>query len=201
MKRSKQDVEKLKTDILDTAQEIFMIKNYSDTNIKDITDRLGVTRTPVYYHFNNKYEIYQQVAYRYLEEKLDTFRDILEGDKSFFEKVRLDLIVCTQQAVCENVLFSEIGSNPELAEILKRRQEVSEIIYGYKLDSIAMAKEQGELRKDADEEELTGKLYLLHYGVIEMKKCIFHDFTPQLVERLVEQHIEDLRRNYGAEGE
>ena len=38
MKRSKNDVEKLKLDILDTAEAIFLKKNYSEVNVREITE-------------------------------------------------------------------------------------------------------------------------------------------------------------------
>jgi len=107
MKKTKAEVEKLKNDILEVSLDIFLTKNYSETNIKDITDRLGTTRTPVYYHFKNKYEIYVQVAERYLKEKAEIFREILLSGEDFFVKIGKDLRVCTRQAVSENIIFSE----------------------------------------------------------------------------------------------
>ena len=47
MKKSKNDVEKLKLDILDTAEAIFLKKNYSEVNVREITEQLGITRTPI----------------------------------------------------------------------------------------------------------------------------------------------------------
>ena len=47
MKKSKNDVEKLKLDILDTAEAIFLKKNYSEVSVREITEQLGITRTPI----------------------------------------------------------------------------------------------------------------------------------------------------------
>ena len=38
MKKSKNDVEKLKLDILDTTEAIFLKKNYSEVNVREITE-------------------------------------------------------------------------------------------------------------------------------------------------------------------
>lgn len=38
MKKSKNDVEKLKLDILDTAEAILLKKNYSEVNVREITE-------------------------------------------------------------------------------------------------------------------------------------------------------------------
>ena len=47
MKKSKNEVEKLKLDILDAAELIFLKKNYSEVNVREITEQLGITRTPI----------------------------------------------------------------------------------------------------------------------------------------------------------
>ena len=38
MKKSKNDVEKLKLDILDTAEAILLKKTYSEVNVREITE-------------------------------------------------------------------------------------------------------------------------------------------------------------------
>ena len=38
MKKSKNDVEKLKLDILDAAELVFLKKNYSEVNVREITE-------------------------------------------------------------------------------------------------------------------------------------------------------------------
>ena len=63
-----------------------------------------------------------------------------------------------------------------------------------------MAKDKGEIRKDADEAELAANLYLLHHGVIEMNNGMLHHFTSQMVEKLITLHIENMKHIYGAEG-
>lgn len=198
MKKTKVEVEKLKNDILEVALDIFLTKNYSETNIKDITDRLGTTRTPVYYHFRNKYEIYVQVVENYLAEKIETFREILLNDADFFIKIEKDLHVCTQQAVSENVIFSEITTNPELSGILQRRKETFDTIYGYKLLAVEEAKKKGQLRKDVDSYEIVDHLYLLHFGLLEMSQCNYHCFSPERMEKLVKKQAETIKSLYAA---
>lgn len=197
MKKCKADVEKLKNDILEVSLDIFLTKNYSETNIKDITDRLGTTRTPVYYHFRNKYEIYAQVVENYLQEKAETFRSILLADEDFFVKIGRDLRVCTQQAVSENIIFSEITTNPELENILQMRKNTFETIYGYKLHAVEAAKKSGQLRADVDSQEVVEHMYLLHFGLMEMSQCNYFIFESERIDRLVEKQIATIRTLYG----
>ena len=150
MKKSKDDVAKLKNEILETALDVFLNKNYSEVNIKDISNRLGITRTPIYYHFNNKYEIYAQVVEQYLRDKTTLFREILMTDEDYFIKIKKDLSLCTKQVISENIIFSEISTNPELSEILRWRKETFDAIYGYKLAAVDSAIKKGELSEEID---------------------------------------------------
>jgi AcrR family transcriptional regulator len=43
--------------ILAAARELFVDRGYAGTSIRDITDRIGVTKASVYYHFSSKEEI------------------------------------------------------------------------------------------------------------------------------------------------
>jgi len=51
MKKVKEDVEELKTQIIEKSLEIFANKDYDAINMKDISDAIGISRGPLYYHF------------------------------------------------------------------------------------------------------------------------------------------------------
>lgn len=198
MKKSKNDVEKLKLDILDTAEAIFLKKNYSEVNVREITEQLGITRTPLYYHFSSKLEIYTQVVERYLERKVELFRGIHHAEDAFFVKVKKDLALCSSQNIQETTLFSEIVTNPELADILQKRRETFDQIYGLKRFSVQEAVKQGELREDVNPEEVVDSLYLIHFGLTEMCHCNYHTFSQEAVDRLISQQIEGMQNLFGA---
>ena len=197
MKKSKTDVERLKSDILDTALEVFLTKSYSEVNIKDISDRLGITRTPIYYHFTSKYEIYSQVAESYLMKKINVFREVLMKEDDFYHKIRQDLSLCTRQAISENIIFSEISTNPELEEVLQWRKETFDTIFSLKLAAVRTAVKRGELAPDVDEYELVNYLYLLHFGFLEMQQCTYHQFSSEIIDTLIDRQIENIRALYG----
>ncbi|MGN1143572.1 MAG: TetR/AcrR family transcriptional regulator [Anaerovoracaceae bacterium] len=197
MKKSKNDVEKLKLDILDTAEAIFLKKNYSEVNVREITEQLGITRTPLYYHFSSKLEIYMQVVERYLDRKVELFCGIHHEKDSFFVKVKKDLTLCNSQNIQETTLFSEIVTNPELADILQKRRETFDQIYDLKRFSVQEAVKRGELREDVDPEEVVDYLYLIHFGLTEMCHCNYHTFSQEAVDRLICQQIEGMQNRFG----
>ena len=197
MKKSKNDVEKLKLDILDTAEAIFLKKNYSEVNIREITEQLGITRTPLYYHFSSKLEIYTQVVERYLGRKVELFRGIHHAEEAFFVKVKKDLALCSSQNIQETTLFSEIVTNPELGDILQKRRETFDKNYGRKQFATKEAVTQGELSEDVNPEEVVDSLYLLHFGLTEMCHCNYHTFSQETVDRLISQQIEGMQNRFG----
>lgn len=197
MKKTKEDVNKLKDSILEKASELFTRKNYSDITVKDLTEELGVSRTPLYYHFRNKQEIYIQVVDRILAEKVRRFREVLLSEEAFSDKIRKDLQECTRYALTERVLFSEIESNPDLAAVIPKRKAASDMIYDLKLSAIKQAQQTGELKANLASEELADDLYLLHYGIKAMMQGESRVFRKERVDRLIEIHIEDIRLRYG----
>lgn len=55
MKKEKQDTKQL---ILDTALELFSKRGYSAVSIRDISGRVGLKESAIYYHFKNKQDIF-----------------------------------------------------------------------------------------------------------------------------------------------
>jgi AcrR family transcriptional regulator len=48
--------------ILAVALELFAVKGYAGTSIRDITDRMGLTKAALYYHFASKEQILEAVT-------------------------------------------------------------------------------------------------------------------------------------------
>ncbi|GIH97703.1 TetR/AcrR family transcriptional regulator [Planobispora siamensis] len=69
-----------KTRIQDAARELFMKQGVQNTSLKQISDRLGITKPALYYHFESREELVRSILQPLLED-LDTFTDTLEpGD-------------------------------------------------------------------------------------------------------------------------
>jgi AcrR family transcriptional regulator len=57
--------------ILDVARELFAEHGYAGTSIADITQRLGMTKAALYYHFAAKHQIAEELLARPLERFAD----------------------------------------------------------------------------------------------------------------------------------
>src|SRR5262245_57459112 len=53
--------------ILAAARELFVERGYAGTSIRDITERVGVTKASVYYHFSSKEEILHALVVPFIE--------------------------------------------------------------------------------------------------------------------------------------
>lgn len=62
-KRIRQDFRR--NDILAIAEDLFSQKGYDQTKIREIAERAGLTKTGIYYYFNNKEEIAIALAIKY----------------------------------------------------------------------------------------------------------------------------------------
>lgn len=78
MRRTKEDAEKTRLRVIEAALVMFSRHGYSGTTLAMIAQEAGYSRGPIYWHFRNKDDLYQEVlAYSQLplERLLDDCRD------------------------------------------------------------------------------------------------------------------------------
>ena len=81
------------------AIEIFSVKGYAATNLTDITDALGISRGPVYYHFKDKNGLYNAAFERYDNEVRQSHANIIAKDKHIINFI--DCLLYTSDAADE----------------------------------------------------------------------------------------------------
>ncbi|HPE15819.1 MAG TPA: TetR/AcrR family transcriptional regulator [Oscillospiraceae bacterium] len=166
MKKYKSEVELLTSNILDAAYDVFSTNGYSKTNLQDIADKLGISRTPLYYHYRNKYELYCTTSERYLNWKLREYRKNLAAEKPLFEKIKAHMHFCIDIGAQENVFFLESRTDPSLAAVGEMWNAVSRSVWNAKMNLAKEAIRTGEVRSDADPVEFVLYMYAMYYGVI-----------------------------------
>jgi AcrR family transcriptional regulator len=71
-----------RTRILDVARELFIEQGYEGTSLREISDRLGITKAALYYHFRSKEEILETLLAPFdtlldeLLQRLEAARDL-----------------------------------------------------------------------------------------------------------------------------
>lgn len=61
MKRSKKDAAKTRQKVIDAALKLFGQRGYSGTTLRLIADEAGCSRGPIYWHFANKEELFEEI--------------------------------------------------------------------------------------------------------------------------------------------
>lgn len=97
MRRTKEDAAKTRQAVVDAALRLFSQRGYSGTTFRAIADEAGCSRGPIYWHFANKQELFDEIlAYsqRPLEALVVTDLDLdhpVAAARSFAERW-LDLL-------------------------------------------------------------------------------------------------------------
>ena len=63
-RRTKEDAQETRSRILDTAEQVFQDKGVSHTTLAEIAKAAGVTRGAIYWHFENKLDLFQAMMDR-----------------------------------------------------------------------------------------------------------------------------------------
>lgn len=94
--------------ILATARQLFLAQGYHKTSMRDIAKGAGISTGPLYFHFQNKAEIFFHICRQGYDRLLAGFRQAAAGDYQAGLKLR-------------NIFFAYwdfFHSEPELFEIL-----------------------------------------------------------------------------------
>jgi len=89
----------LSAKILETAKNLFVTKGYHGMSMREISDALGVSKAALYYHFEDKEELFLAILKTYLDEMSRALDGIAAQPAAGTEKVRLFVeYVLTQPA-------------------------------------------------------------------------------------------------------
>lgn len=133
MRRTKEDAEITRQQLLKSALVIFSEKGYTTTRLTDIAEAAGVTRGAIYWHFGSKKELLLQM----LKEQVDPYFEIISHvikesltpsrklEKIFniiLEKLNRDKEFLAKQHY-EFIELKIRGEIPEMKDFIKRRSE------------------------------------------------------------------------------
>jgi AcrR family transcriptional regulator len=95
-------------EILDAAVEIFAARNYAQTDVQEIADRVGIGKGTVYRHFGNKEALFL-AAVKHARDKLICAVDAVQNTQS-------DPLV--QLRTCMTAILRFFDEHPEIVELL-----------------------------------------------------------------------------------
>ena len=140
----------LKTQILDTAEELFAEQGYSATSIRRIADDVGVNPALIHYYFGNKKALLLEVMERSFEPLKDALAEMKDGSESSPEMIA-------------GLLLSMAASHPNIPRLMTREvllpggemqeyfvENMAPLLGGALPGLLGKEKAAGRLRQDAD---------------------------------------------------
>lgn len=135
------------TEILDTAEQLFIVKGYSGTTIREIANKMRVTEGMFYYYFKSKEEILEAVLNREIASSISEIKDMVYSSATPVEKIGLMISIILHGVRHKGVvLFSTImydnKRNLHMKDRLSRRLKLLITPWGLKII------EQGKASQD-----------------------------------------------------
>lgn len=200
MRLTPAEVELQRVRIIESATNEFLSKGYSATRMEDIAKGAGISRSPLYYHFKKKdelfYEVFSELCSRM--EKLE--EEAYSSGLSIFDC----LYNCLVSSV--GVLNGQIEllrtSILHHSEELKKSQERSDLFYRrakeIKINAFSAAVKRGELRPDCSPVVLTSIVLLFCKGAVtELHFMRSEGYDDSYILKIVKEFVDTIRESYG----
>jgi TetR/AcrR family transcriptional regulator, acrAB operon repressor len=203
VRKTKENAELTRQQLIEAARRVFLARGVSRTTMEHIAVQAGVTRGAIYWHFNNKLDLFQAMREQVLLPLIDRMDDTLlvEGSE--------DPLTCIENFLCGTIqVLSDSVETREIYEIMMIKceyvdefatvlQQIMSNCSGIfeKLRLVyERAKVQNQLSAFHDSSQLAIDTHLFFIGLLHMwvKDTRGDQFRPQAVE-LVKAHM-GLRR-------
>lgn len=174
MRRTKEESEKTREDILNAAVRIFSEKSVARSTLEEIAKAAHVTRGAIYWHFENKTQIFDALHERLHHPLIDMILEDLEKDhleplmqlRDLCIKLLLDLEKDEQKRQALILFMIKCDYSGDLAPYKdKHREKKAESMRLFKR-YIEKAKKTGKLHTKADPELLTQCISCFMKGIL-----------------------------------
>lgn len=172
-RKTKQEAEKTRELILESALEVFYEKGFSRTTLNDIAQNAGMTRGAIYWHFTDKVELYTQLA-QSIEEQTDFDPNLFSKRANSLGEI--EMVIHAYLALFKNkkyLMFYEISNYKtewmeELSEVLEAgKKEVKYIVDSLQKD-FAHLQKKGMVKKGLSPNTCAITLCGLVEGLIQL---------------------------------
>lgn len=199
MRLTQEDALQQRQLIIRTAHEVFMKKGYAATKIDDIARASDISRSPVYYYFKNKQELFFQVVEYHFELLEEFFTNVFRQDKDIFELFHEEILTMLE-ASRKNQMFGYISKDINSDVMAQNRELVGKHIkkiIDIKCEAVRRAIDRGQVRADIIPDDMVRIVFVFYSGLEAMQdeNNVMHTDAPG---KLAEDFIEMLRIQYGA---
>lgn len=179
-RKTKEDAQKTRDQILRAAESVFYAKGFTLTTISDVAEAATLSRGAVYGHYKSKLEIATAMAQRVIDQVLPfqgnaSLSPLLNLKQYCLQEIRSYIEPGALQKVI-SFLYVGIDDSPELLQLRyaweKKRITQIEIL-------LRQAIAEGELKQDVDFELVSlycqaiieGVFSIVHFGNLQQDQC------------------------------
>jgi AcrR family transcriptional regulator len=187
-----------KENILKEAAALFSQKGYERTSMREIAERVGVTKPAIYYHFSNKQELFEELVTTSFERSQERIAEIAKRDSNPVEKLE-HLALGIMEGVKQNpdgarfmhdLMAGNIRKNIKLdhRRVFSKQEK-------YFAQILKEGKERGLIKKDLD----CFTFIMMFIGTINMYtigylKGAIPDIGRNNVERIIDILINGIKK-------
>ena len=202
MGATKEQAEKTKENILRGALKTFSQRGLAKARLEDIAKEVGVTRGAIYWHFENKRELFTELFKKTITAVLKDARKILESELSPFAKIRALLIHLGTKAI-EDEDYQAIGNifnyqyewtrevGPVMNELAGKAAEVGESLM---LKTIKQGIADGEIQPVRDPKIIAKTITVFIHGYSNAGKGRMNLLKKEEIPSVVDVFLEGIRK-------
>ncbi|HIU77425.1 MAG TPA: TetR family transcriptional regulator [Candidatus Pelethocola excrementipullorum] len=197
MRTTPEETQRNKELIIETAIKVFSEKGFDATNMQDIADAAGISRGPLYYHFDCKLTLFNESVKEYAAKELQAYRRIFNQDKNILELIREDLYYCSRNIRIDiETPTLVVPEKEELKEAFQTIESYRKSVYDIKVASVKNAIEKGELKSDTDPNHIVNLMFVFYEGLFTMTQKINYITTVEEANKSIESLLTLIKLQY-----
>lgn len=172
MRRTKEDAAKTRAHILDVALRLFGELGYSGASLSKIAAAAEVTKGAIYWHFESKVDLYEQLIYEKSRHSFNELHGILSEQGPAVGKlkqylIRSFLLLTEDQGFRElqRVIIFKTEQLPELNAQIEQKKNTMRLLLDHLTEVIEEGKKQGSIKSTVISSELSWEMLAFHNGV------------------------------------
>ena len=180
MKRTKEDAQQTREQLLRSAERLFAEKGLSSASLMEIVQDAGLSRGAAYWHFKNKEDLYVEVIRQSLDRMMHSKEQFLRpgGDPRVQLQELLALpLTMPREYTLVNGVAAQLSAYPQLAQleelVQQRKLNLKQSVHRFLTDCVA----EGRIAVPSGVETVTQMIFLLFEGLY------FHNQERQDVTR------------------
>lgn len=162
--------------LLSVAVTVFNERGYDGTSMEDLSRRLGISKSSIYYHVDSKEQLLALALDRALDGLFSVAEEVLATSGTpAIERLELlvrgSVRVLAGQLPCVTLLVRARGNTATEQRALARRREFDKIV----ADLVVQAERDGDIRPDVDPAITARLLFGLVNSLVEWYRPARHD--------------------------